>query len=381
MGWNTRRRFVATAGAVGSGLLAGCTGTFGSGGGGGDAADGTDSRATTAAATSDATAVGVVYSLGGLGDKSFNDMANRGVQEARLDYDITYTNRLPQGGDEFGPLQRGLANADDPDYELVCCVGFSQADPLGTTAGEHPDQRFMIVDSVVEADNVASYVFREQEGSFQVGHLAGLLTSRELSAGAGETDPTAKTVGFVGGVDVPILNRFEAGFAAGARHADGDVEVLREYVGSFDDAAAGRTVAAEMYERGADIVYHAAGGSGIGVFEAAQEAGRFAIGVDSDQSLSDPRFANVILASMVKRVDSAVYTAVESVITGSYDGSAVVSLGLERQGLEVVYGDQIGDAIPDAVRDALAVSRQAIVDGDITVPTEPSDDGEEVVAR
>ncbi|MFC4406838.1 BMP family lipoprotein [Haloarchaeobius iranensis] len=381
MGSNTRRRFLTVAGTAGSGLLAGCTGVLGTGDAAGDDesdGDETDAPATTAA--DDATHVGIVYSLGGLGDRSFNDMANRGIQEARLDYDVEYTNKLPQGSDEFGPLQQALAGSDDPDYDLTCCIGFSQAEALGGTAGDYPDERFMIVDSVVDAPNVASYVFREEEGSFQAGHLAGRLTSRDLSAGAGSTAPDASVVGFVGGVDVPIVEKFEAGYVAGVEHADASIEVLTDYVGAFDDPEGGRAAAAEMYEQGADVVYHAAGGSGIGVFDAAQSAGRFAIGADSDQSVSDPRYADVILASVVKRVDSAVYTAVESLITETFDGGSIQSLGLGEGGVELVYGDQLGDSVPSELKDELAVTRRGIVDGEISVPTERSGDQRQEVS-
>lgn len=367
---NERRRVIAGLGAAGATLLAGCTGVLDpstdSGAGGGD-------RTTTARTTeTPATNVGIVYSLGGLGDKSFNDMANRGIQSARLDFGIEYTNKIPQGDGEFDNLQEALAASTSPDYELVCCIGFSQAEALQSTAGQYDDQRFMIVDSVVDHDNVASYVFEEQEGSFQVGHLAGALTSTDLAAGAGETNPDAKTVGFVGGVEVPLIRKFEAGYVAGVAHADEEVEVLTGYAGSFADPKAGKELAAEMYDQGADLVYHAAGGTGLGVFEAAQEHGRFAIGVDSDQSRSDPRYANVILASMVKRVNTAVYSAVESVADGTFSGESVTALGLERDGLAVVYGEELGPAIPKSVKDDLAVSRQGIVSGEIEVPTDPA---------
>lgn len=185
----TRRRLLAGAGAAAAGALAGCAGAIG-GPGGNDTDE--ESNTTTAATADDAAAaVGMVYALGGLDDRSFNDAANRGVQRARLDHGIEYTNHEPRSVPGFADVQADLAASTSPDYDLVCCIGFLQAEGLSTTAPEHGDQQFMIVDSVVDAENVASYVFDEHEGSFQVGHLAGLLTSRDVNLGADATDDQA----------------------------------------------------------------------------------------------------------------------------------------------------------------------------------------------
>jgi len=376
----TRRRLLAGGGAVATAALAGCTsrlGAFGGSRGGSDTGTG-DSQPAAAGAVDEADAaatVGMVYALGGLDDRSFNDAANRGVQRARLDDGVEYTNHEPTSVPEFADVQADLATSTNPDYDLVCCVGFLQAEGLSATAPEHPGQQFMIVDSVVDADNVASYVFREHEGSFQVGHLAGLLTTRDVSLGAGATDPGETTVGFVGGVDQSLIHKFEAGFEAGVAHANEDVEVLTEYLGNFDDVQGARDIAAGMYDDGADIVYHAAGGAGVGVFQAAQASGRYAIGVDSDQSRSNPRYADVVLASMVKRVNVAVYDAATAVVTDDLPAGEVVSLGLESDGVGVVYGTSLGPAVPDGVRDALDRSRAGIASGDIDVPSQRSDAG------
>ncbi|WP_394327260.1 BMP family lipoprotein [Halobacterium jilantaiense] len=312
----------------------------------------------------------MVYALGGLDDRSFNDAANRGVQRARLDHGIEYTNHEPGSVPAFADVQAELAASTNPNYDLVCCIGFLQAEGLSATAPEYGDQQFMIVDSVVDADNVASYVFEEHKGSFQAGHLAGLLTSRDVSLGGGATNPEEATVGFVGGVDQPLIHKFQAGFEAGVAYADEDIDVLTEYLGNFNDAQGARDIAADMYESGADIVYHAAGGAGLGVFQAAQAHGRYALGVDSDQSRSNPRYADVVLASMVKRVNIAVYDAVAATVEDALPVGEVVSLGLDRDGVGIVYGTSLEPAIPDDVRDALAESRQAVVAGDIDVPSE-----------
>jgi basic membrane protein A len=229
----------------------------------------------------------------------------------------------------------------------------------------------MIVDEQVDRENVASYLFREAQGSFQVGHLAGLLTTREFSAGGGETNPEQATVGFVGGVDSPLIRKFQAGYEAGVTYAEENAEVLTAYVGSFSDPTGGREAAISMYDNGADIVFHASGATGTGVFQAAQENGRYAIGVDSDQSVTNEDFANVILASMVKRVERAVFSSIENVTKDSFNGGSVTNLGLERDGVETVYGQQLGSAIPQEVKSAIEQSRKEIIDGQIDVPTEP----------
>ena len=229
----------------------------------------------------------------------------------------------------------------------------------------------MIVDSTVDADNVATYIFAEEEGSFLVGHLAGALTTMDFEAGAGATAGDSTSVGFVGGVESPLIKRFEAGYTAGAKHASEDVDVQTAYVGDFDDPSGGKEAALSMYDSGADIVYHAAGNTGTGVFEAAQEQGRFAIGVDRDQSVTAESYADVILGSMVKRVDTAVYNAVEETVNDEFEGGRTVPLGLEEDGVEAVYGQDLGGEIPQEVKDAVASAREEIIAGDLEVPDSP----------
>jgi len=375
----TRRRLLAGGSAAATTALAGCGSRFESfGGSGEESGDTTGSQQATESDidVSDAAAtVGMVYALGGLDDRSFNDAANRGIQRARLDDGVEYTNHEPNSVAGFADVQAELAGSTSPSYDLICCIGFLQAEGLTEVAPEYTDQQFMIVDSVVDADNVASYVFREHEGSFQAGNLAGLLTTRDVDLGAGATNLEETTVGFISGLDQPLIHKFEAGFRAGVEHANADVDVLTEYLGNFDDVQGARDIAAGMYDDGADIVYHAAGGAGVGIFQAAQAYGRYAIGVDSDQSRSNPRYADVVLASMVKRVNVAVYDAATATVADNLPVGEVVSLGLDSDGVGVVYGTSLEPAIPDDVREALSTSREQIAAGDIVVPTERSNTG------
>ena len=367
----SRRRVAVGLGGALAGATAGCLGGDNSGTASIDTNETATEETDDVSDAADASAtVGMIYALGGLDDRSFNDAANRGIQRARLDYDVAFSNEEPASMPDFETTQATLSASESPDYDLICCIGFLQGDALSTVAGEYPDQQYAIVDSVVDRDNVANYVFREHEGSFQAGHFAGLVTSRDLSVGAGSTRPDERAVGFVGGVDSGLIRRFEAGYRAGVDHAPTDVSVRSTYVGAFDDPEAGYAAAAEMYEGGADVVYHAAGGSGLGVFQAAQEYGRYAIGVDSDQSRSNPRYADVILASMVKRVGTAVYDATERTINDSLETGSTTALGLAEDGVALVYGTSLGPVIPDDVRAAVAESGERITSGDLTVPSE-----------
>jgi basic membrane protein A len=353
-----RRTFIG--GATGA-TLAGLTGCLGGGGGG-----------------ETGTNVGMVYALGGLGDEAFNDMAHSGIQRAEEELGISFSNTEPEEQSEFGTLQSQFASSTDPNYELVSCIGFAQLSALETNAAEYPDQNFMLVDAVLDADNVASYTFREHQGSFQVGHLAGLLSTREFSHEGTysdtektfSTDPETKTVGFVGGKENPLIKKFEAGYIAGVHHADSDIEVRSAYAGSWNDPGRGQEIAGSMYDAGADVVYHAAGATGGGVFSAAAERGRLAIGVDSDQSLTSDA-SHAIVASMVKHVDTAVFNATKDVVNDEFKGGSNVALGLEAGGVEAVIGTEYEGEIPDDVLSALESSQEAIRNGDIDVPTDP----------
>ncbi|SEO78352.1 basic membrane protein A [Halogranum amylolyticum] len=373
-----RRTFIKGTGVAGIAGLAGCTGGPEESGDGGDGnqsdggAGGNQSGNESGgggSASSDIN-VGMVYATGGLGDGSFNDQAQTGVQQAGDDFGVSHNEVQPSEVNEFETFQQQFAQSGN--YDLICCIGFLQKEALASNAPEYPDQNFMLVDEVVEEPNVASYVFGEEQGSFLVGQMAGLLTQQQFSAGAGETVPDQSKVGFVGGVEGDLIGKFEAGYRAGVAEASEDVEVQVSYVGNFNDTQAGNEAATAMYNDGVDIVYHAAGNAGTGVFQAAQDTGKFAIGVDQDQSLTKSGYANVILASMVKRVDTAVYTSIENVVNDSFGGGSTTTLGLEQEGVAAVYGDQLGSEIPEEVKSSVDETRQAIIDGEISVPTDPS---------
>jgi len=378
-----RRKFLKTTaglGVVGLGGIAGCTGgPSGDGDGDGDdttTEEGGDSDDETTTEESgdgdDVTNIGMVYATGGLGDGSFNDQAQQGLLQAAEDFDVEYRETQPGEAAQFSDFQQQLAGSTDPNYDLVSCIGFLQKDSLSETATQYSDQDFQIVDEVVDEPNVASYTFREHVGSFLAGVLATELSSMEFSAGAGSTQSDSTSLGFVGGVESALIQKFEAGFKAGVNYANEDFDVSTSYTGSFNDPTAGQEAALSMYSSGADVVYHASGNTGTGVFQAAQEEGRFALGVDRDQSVTKESYADVILASMVKRVDTAVYNAIEATVNGEFPGGSQETLGLPEDGVALVYGQQLGSEIPSDVQDTVAEARQGIIDGDIEVPTDPS---------
>ncbi len=321
-----------------------------------------DTTTTSEAMTSDA-AIGMAYDIGGRGDQSFNDSAAEGLDRAVTDYGITPTELEPlAGGENREENLRLLAEAGN---ELVFAVGFAFADSLTAAAPDFADTNFAIIDAVVDAPNVASLVFAEEQGSALVGAAAALKSE------------TGK-IGFIGGVDVDLIKKFEAGYVFGAQQINPDIEVLVQYLTSvpdfsgFADPAKGKEAGTAMYEDGADVVFHAAGGSGAGLFEAAKEYSEanthvWAIGVDSDQynQVGDD-LKPYILTSMIKRVDVAVYATISSYISdGQQSGVLAFDLGADGVGYSTSGG------YIDDITDQLDEMRASIIAGDVEVPTTP----------
>lgn len=303
--------------------------------------------------------VGMVFDVGGKGDKSFNDSAYRGMLNAADDFDIQYT--------EFEPGQDadrevGLRKLAQAGYDVIIGVGFLFSDAIKKVATDYPDTKFACVDYDVRPGeelppNLAGLRFREEEGSFLVGVLAAMFT---------ETG----RLGFVGGMDIPLIHKFEAGYVAGARYVTPGVSVTVAYAGTtpqaFADPARGKELALLQYGRGVDVIYHAAGSTGNGVIEAARETGLYAIGVDSNQNYMAP---GNVLTSMVKRVDNAVYMAIKEAYEGKFVGG-VQELGLAEDGVGYAL-DQYNEALITAdMIQAVEVAKTAIMAGEIVVPRE-----------
>ncbi len=357
----------------GGGNGGGSDGSGGDGGGGdGDGSDGggSDGGGGDGMPGSDVD-VGMIYAVGGLGDQSFSDAANRGIRRASEDLGVSFQNAEPQNSQEVGSFQDRFARSTDPDYDLVVCLGFEQVDSLQDNAPSYADQNWALLDATLDESNVESWVYAEEQGSYLVGRAAAMLSGMDFSAGGASTDPGNTTLGFVGGVEVPVVQAFEAGFRAGAKSVNEDFEVLSSYVGGFSNPGDAEETAQSMIDEGADVLYHGAGAGGVGVFRACQSAGRFVFGADSQQSVTAPDFSDVILGSMIKGVDTSVYRAVERVVNGEFAGGETFELGADEGGFELVWGEELGDAVPQSVKDDVASTRTEIANGNIDVPVSP----------
>jgi basic membrane protein A len=333
-----------------------------------DAADSTEAPDGTTApdttddmASGDGATVGVVYDITGRGDRSFNDAAGAGLDQAKADLGVTGIESTPTGDGDRAERVQGLV---DEGAGLVVGVGFLFGDSITAVATADPDTSFAIIDSVVDLPNVASLVFAEEQGSFLVGAAAALKTQ-------------TGTVGFIGGVENDLIQKFQAGFEAGVAAVDPDIEVLVNYItqppdfGGFNDPARGKEIAAAQYEAGADIVYSAAGSSGLGAFEAAAEAGEpgdvWAIGVDSDQyELVSPELQPYILTSMLKRVDVATFNTIQAFNDGTFAGGIQV-FDVASDGV----GYSTSGGYIDDITDQLDAFAAQIASGEIEVPTAP----------
>ncbi|HZG78615.1 MAG TPA: BMP family ABC transporter substrate-binding protein [Paenibacillus sp.] len=329
---------VAACAVLLSSLLAACGGSSESNEPSGTAAEG-DAAANIA----------VVFATGGLGDKSFNDNGYAGIERAKSELGITYDYVEPQEISEFETHHREFAKAAE--YDLIVGIGFDQVDAIGKVAGEFPDQKFLLIDSVVEAPNVASATTKDNEGAF----LAGAVAAKKSES---------KKIGIVGGMDIPLINAFVAGYTAGAKYTDPAMEVMVNYVGAWNDPNLGKEMAVSMYDGGADIVYAAAGGSGLGVFTAAEEKGKMAIGADMVPS----QMPDILVTTSVKRIDNIVFDNVKAIVDGTWK-AGIQSLGVAEDAVGYsVEGTNID--VPQDVVDYAEDLKAKIISGDLVVPAD-----------
>lgn len=303
--------------------------------------------------------VGIIFTEAGLGGNSFNDLALEGVKRAAEELGITYDAVEPKSVSDEEIIQDEMASSGE--YDLVICVGAEQVDALNNVAASYPEQKFALLDASSDLENVASYSCMEQEGSFLAGALAALAGQEKID----EKINDQKVIGFIGGVDNPLINHFAAGYRAGAQYIDPEITVLIDYVGGFNDPTTAKTIANTFVEKGADIIFHASGASGMGVFQAAAEKGFLAIGVNLNQNSLDP---DHIMASMLKRLDNCAYHAIESVVKDTYTGENQI-LGLKDGGVDcTVEGSNI--QVPEDVLKQLDEIKEKIIAGEIEVPSE-----------
>lgn len=288
----------------------------------------------------------IVYDMGGKFDKSFNEAAFRGAERWKketgkpyLDFEIANEAQREQA------MRRMAGRGANP----VIGIGFSQASSIERVSQEFPKQQFVVVDAVVNKPNVQSIVFKEHEGSFLVGMMAALASK------------TGK-VGFVGGMDIPLIRRFQCGYEQGAKFANAKVEVFSAMTGTtpaaWSDPARGGELAKAQFAKGADVVFAAAGGTGVGVYQAAKDAGRLAIGVDSNQNHLHP---GTMLTSMVKRVDNAVFDAANKSVPG------VTSLGLKEGGVDYALDQHNEKLVGAEMRKKVDAAKADIIAGRIKV--------------
>jgi len=317
----------------------------------------------TIAPEGDGLDIGIVFDVGGRGDKSFNDGAFLGGLMAAdsLQARVRYI-EPGEGSDREAGLRLLAAEGMD----LVVAVGFIFTDDVLTLAREYPTVKFADVDFAVATDSVGNALplppnlvalkFREEEGSFLVGALAALVGG-------------SKKVGFVGGMDIALIHKFEAGYRAGVLHVCLDCEVMVQYAGvtpdAFKNPGKGKELALSQYQQGVNVIYHASGSTGLGVFEAARATGKLAIGVDADQYSEAPGH---VLTSMVKGIDAAVFDVARAVQDGTFKGGVRV-FGLAERGVGYVYDDNNRALIPDSVRTRLQALEADIIAGRIRVPS------------
>ena len=293
--------------------------------------------------------VGMVTDAGGINDQSFNQSAWEGLEALAEENDAIEVNYLESATD--ADYASNIQTFIDEGYDLIICGGFMLAGATREAAEANPDQKFAIVDDASNADlaNVACLMFSQEQASYLVGVVAGMMTE-------------SNKIGYVQGQVTDTMNLFGYGYIAGAESVNPDVEVMQFNVNSFTDAATGSAGATDMITNGADIIYHAAGGSGAGVIQACVDNGIYAIGVDTDQSYLAPE---TVITSAMKRVDIAVTSITEGVLEGEFAGG-VHQYSLEDGGVDIAPTQAL---LPDDVIAAVEEAKEAILSGDVVVPT------------
>ena len=299
----------------------------------------------------------VVFDMGGKFDKSFNQGVYDGIERFKAETGIAYREfEVTNETQREQALRRMAQRLADP----VIGVGFAQGPAMEKVAKEFPDTRFTIIDMVVDLPNVQSVIFKEQEGSFLVGILAAMASK------------TGK-VGFVGGMDIPLIRRFACGYEQGVKHANKDAQVFQNMTGTtpsaWNNPGKGAELARSQFDRGADVVYAAAGGTGVGVYQAAKDSGKLAIGVDSNQNYLHP---GTMLTSMLKRVDVAAYNAFKGALDGSWK-PGIQNLGLAEGGVDWALDEHNANLISADMKAAVEKAKADIIAGKIKVHDYMSD--------
>ncbi|TPL04630.1 MULTISPECIES: BMP family ABC transporter substrate-binding protein [unclassified Mesorhizobium] len=292
----------------------------------------------------------ILYDLGGKFDKSFNEAAYNGAEKFKKETGVAYVEfEVSNASQREQALRRFAEDGRNP----IVMAGFAWEDALKAVAKDYPDLNFAIIDDAVDLPNVRSLVFKENEGSYLVGILAAMASK-------------SKKVGFVGGMDIPLIRKFECGYVGGAKSA-GATDVIQNMTGdtpaAWNDPAKGGEIAKTQIDQGADVVYAAAGGTGVGVLQAAADAGKLGVGVDSNQNGLQP---GKVLTSMMKRVDVAVYNAFTDGKNGTFKGG-VQNLGLKEGGVDYAMDDNNKALVTDEMKAAVEKAKADIISGKVQV--------------
>lgn len=317
-------------------------------------------KSETPSGDGDKLKVALVYS-GFLGDKSFNDSAHEGAMRAVEEFGIELKEMESKEPTEWE--SNFVAMAADG-YDLVIAVSTQFEEIVTKHAPEFPETKFALIDGVVKGDNVVSSTFAQNEGSFLAGAAAALFTTKTDIEGVNPE----KIIGWVGGMDIPVLSDFFTGYEQGAKYIDPEVQILQSFAGSFNDPLKGKELTVAQYSQGADIVMNVASGTGNGILEAAKDEGKYAIGVDLNQ---DDVYPGSILTSMLKRVDVATYMVIESVINGTYKGNVTNYLDISNGGVSLtdmsVMKEALGDKFPQDILDKIKELEEKVKNGEIKV--------------
>lgn len=304
--------------------------------------------------------VAIVYT-GLLGDKSYNDSANIGAKKATDDFGVEVTSLEGLTAQEW---EANLISACEDDYDLIIGASSNIADFIQEHGPNYPDKMFAVIDTTVDLPNVQSISFAQNEGSFLAGAAAALFTQHTEIEGVNDK----AIIGWVGGMDIPVLHDFYTGYEQGAKYINPDIKILQSFAGSWTDPLKGKELTLAQFDQGADIVMNVASGTGPGILEAAKEAGKYAIGVDLNQDNDQP---GSVLTSMVKRVDSAVYLTIQSAVEGNFQGGSTKYLSLAENGVSLtdfsVMKEHLGDKFPQEIVDKVDELAKKIIDGEIKV--------------
>lgn len=302
----------------------------------------------------------VIYT-GNLGDKSYNDSCNEGAQRAAKELGIEVKSLEGTNAEEW---EANLIAACEEGYDLIIGAASNLADYMEEHAPNYPDTKFAIIDTTVDLPNVESISFAQNQGSFLAGAAAAMFTTRTDIKGVN----AEKIIGWVGGMDVPVLHDFFTGYEQGAKYIDPDIKILQSFAGTWSDPLKGKELTLAQYEQGADIVMNVASGTGAGILEGAKESGIYAIGVDLNQDNDQP---GTVLTSMVKRVDNACFLVIESAVKGTFEGGTTKYLTLEEGGVSLtdfsVMRKHLGEQFPEDIVKECEELAKKIISGEIVV--------------